>query len=64
MDSLYNQLIAGKQKAVVGYVVVAAVQYLSSIGIKLPDNAGDVLTALVVGVIGYLAVYFKRNKKS
>lgn len=62
MDAIYNQLIAGKQKAVVGYVVVAAVQYLSELGFKLPDNTGDVLTALVVGLIGYVAVYLKRNK--
>ena len=62
MEAIYQQFIAGKQKAVVGYVVVALVQYLSSMGIKLPDTAGDVLTALVVGILGYVAVYLKRNK--
>ena len=64
MDAIYNQLIAGKQKAVVGYLVVALVQYLTSMGIKLPENTGDVLTALVVGLLGYVAVYLKSNKKA
>lgn len=62
MDALYNQLIAGKQKAVVGYVVVALVQYLSDNGVTVPDHFGDVVTALLVGLIGYAAVYLKRNK--
>jgi uncharacterized membrane protein (DUF441 family) len=62
MDFLYNQIIAGKQKAIVGYVVVALVNYLSQQGFALPANTGDVLTALVVGLIGYVAVYLKRNK--
>lgn len=62
MDTLYNQLIAGKQKAIVGYVVVALVQYLSDHGFVAPDHFADVLTALLVGLLGYVAVYLKRNQ--
>jgi uncharacterized membrane protein (DUF441 family) len=62
MDFLYQQLIAGKQKAVVGWLITALVAFLASQGITLPDNGSEVLTALLTGLLGYVGVYLTRNK--
>ena len=62
MDFLYNQLIAGKQKAVAGFLAASLVAYLAKHGVVLPGDAGDVLSALALGLIGLVSVYLKRNK--
>ena len=62
MDFLYNQFIAGKQKAVVAFLVTALVAFIAKHGVVLPDNAADTLQALAWGVVGSVSVYLKRNK--
>ena len=62
MDFLYNQFIAGKQKAVVAFIVSALVAFIVKHGVALPDNASETLQALVWGVVGLVSVYVKRNK--
>lgn len=62
MDFLYNQLIAGKQKAVVAFIVTTLVAFLVKHGIALPENAGQTFEALIWGLVGLVSVYLKRNK--
>lgn len=62
MDFLYNQLIAGKQKAIAGFLAAALVAYLARHGVTLPGDSADVLQALAFGLIGLISVYLKRNK--
>jgi hypothetical protein len=62
MDFLYQNLIAGRQKAIVGFVATALVAFLVKHGIVLPDTATDVFQALLWGVLGLVSVYVKKNK--
>ncbi len=62
MDFLYQQFIAGKQKAVVAFIVTTLVAFLVKNGIALPDNAAQTFEALVWGLVGLVSVYLKRNK--
>lgn len=62
MDFLYNQFVAGKQKAIVAFVVTALVAFLVKNGIVLPDNAAATFEALLWGLVGLVSVYLKSNK--
>lgn len=62
MDFVYQQFIAGKQKAVVAFIVTALVAFLVKNGIELPENAAQTFEALIWGVVGLVSVYIKRNK--
>lgn len=62
MDFLYNQLIAGKQKAIAGFLAAALVAFLAKHGLVLPSDASAVFEALAFGLIGLVSVYLKRNK--
>lgn len=62
MDFLYQQLIAGKQKAIAGWIAGASIVFLAQHGITLPASAKEVLTALLYGLIPLVSVYLKRNK--
>lgn len=62
MEFLYNQLIANKQKAIVGFVLTAATAFISQHGLTLDTTIGELLQAGVYGILGYLGVYFKANK--
>lgn len=62
MDFLYNQLIANKQKAIVGFVLTAAGAFISQHGFTLDTTIGEILESLVYGVLGYIGVYVKRNR--
>lgn len=62
MDFLYQQFVAGKQKAVAAWLSAALVAYLARHGIALPGDAGDVISALILGLIALVAVYVKKNQ--
>lgn len=62
MDWLYQQLIAGKQKAVAGFLAAALVAFLADNGVQLPADAKEVVSALLLGVVGLVSVYLTRNK--
>lgn len=62
MDFLYNQFVAGKQKAIVAFVVTALVAFLVKHGVALPESAGQTFEALIWGLVGLVSVYMKRNK--
>lgn len=62
MDWLYKQFVAGKQKAVVAFLVTTLVAFLVKQGVHLPSDAGDVLTSVVWGLVGLVSVYLKRNQ--
>lgn len=62
MDFLYQQLVAGKQKAIAGFLAAALVAFLARHGVTLPADASDVLQALAFGLIGLVSVYLKRNR--
>lgn len=63
MDFLYQQFVAGKQKAIAGWLATALVAFLAQHGVQLPDTASQVFTALAFGLIGLVSVYLKRNKQ-
>lgn len=62
MDWLYEQFVAGKQKALVGFIVTAVVAFLVKNGVQLPANSAEVLQSMVWGLVGLVSVYMKRNK--
>jgi uncharacterized membrane protein (DUF441 family) len=62
MDWLYENFVAGKQKAVVAFVVTALVAWLVKHGVELPEDASDTLQALAWGLVGLVSVYLKRNQ--
>lgn len=63
MDWLYSQLIANKQKAVVGFIVTAAVAYFAKHGIDLGAiTLKQALEAVLWGMLGFVGVYVKQNK--
>lgn len=64
MDFLYNQFVAGKQKAIAGWLAAALVAFLAKHGVQLPASAEEVLSALLLGLVGLVAVYLKRNRKA
>lgn len=63
MDSIYQGLIANKQKAIVGFVVAGAVAYFAKHGIDIETlTVKQALELICYGVVGYVSVYLKRNK--
>jgi len=63
MDKLYQAIVVNKQKAIVGFVVVSLAAYFSKYGIDIETlTVKEAIELIVYGVIGYFAVYTKRNK--
>lgn len=63
METIYRQIVENKQKAVVGFVVAAAVAYFAKHGIDIETlTVKEALEMVLWGVIGYVSVFFKRNK--
>lgn len=63
MDTLYKEVIANKQKAVVGFAVAAVVAYFSQHGFDLDTlTVREAVEALLWGVAGYVSVWFKKNQ--
>lgn len=63
MDWLYNQLIANKQKAVVGFIMAALTAFFVKHGIDITTlTVHDALQMLFYGALGFVGVYLKRNK--
>lgn len=63
MEKLYSFLIENKQKAIVGFVVAAATAYFAKHGLDLETlTVKQALEMVVYGVLGYTAVWFKKNK--
>lgn len=61
--NLYDLLIKGKEKAVVGFVVVAVLGALSSIGVNGDMTVKEAVNVIVTAVVTYVTVYLKRNNK-
>lgn len=65
MNSIWEQLIANKQKAVVGFASGAVIAYFAKHGLDLNTlTVGDALRMLGSGVFAYVSVFVKRNKPS
>lgn len=62
MNFLYEQFIANKQKAIVGFVVGFVATYIAQHGFNIDMSLGQVLENLLYGLIGYVSVYLKENK--
>lgn len=63
MDWLWQNFVAGKQKAIVGFVVTAVAALLAKHGIDLDAvTLKQALEAVLWGLLGFLGVYVKRNK--
>lgn len=64
MDWLWNQFIANKQKAVVGFIITAVVAFFAKHGVDLDSiTLKQALEALLWGILGFVGVYIKRNKQ-
>jgi hypothetical protein len=63
MDKIYRAIVVNKQKAIVGFVIAGAVAYFAKFGIDIETlTVKEAIELIVYGVIGYVAVYTKRNK--
>lgn len=63
MDKLYQAIVVNKQKAIVGFIIAALVAYFSKHGIDIETlTVREFVEMLIYGLIGYGAVYTKRNK--
>lgn len=63
MDAIYQQIIAGKQKAVVGFILLFLGSFFAQHGIDITQmTVGQAIESLIYGLIGYAGVYIKRNQ--
>ena len=63
MNRIYDLVIANKQKAIVGFVVAAAVSYAAQYGLNLETlTVKEALELVAYGAIGFLGVYIKKNQ--
>lgn len=62
INKLYANVVKGKEKAIAAFVVAAVGSFLSRHGLKFDVNALSYLQAVVIGLIGHIAVYFTSNK--
>lgn len=62
MDFLYQQFVAGKQKAIVAFVVTAVTAYAAKHGVDFNMTLAQVVEAVMWGLLGLVTVYVKRNK--
>lgn len=63
MDALYQQVVAGKQKAIAGFVVTFLATYVAQYGFNIQTlTLGQVVEQLVYAMIGYGSVYLKKNQ--
>lgn len=64
MEKIYNTIVAGNQKAVIGFVLtLVAGLGLQVGGVNVLDaTVGQVIAAVVSGVITSAGVWFKTNK--
>lgn len=62
MDWIYNQIVVGKQKAIVAFILASLTAFLAKQGFTLDTTIGELAEALIYGIIGYIGVYIKRNK--
>lgn len=61
-NRLYNLVVTGNQKAIVGFIVAAAAVYIAQFGWSLDTTVGELIEALVAGTITAAGVWFKRNQ--
>lgn len=63
MDAIYQQFVAGKQKAIAAFVVGFVVTYVAQYGLDLHTlTVQQLLEQLVYSGLSYAGVYLKRNK--
>lgn len=61
MKTLYNLLVAGKEKATVALIVSGVLTFLALFNISGEMTVEQALTAIFTAVLTALGVYFKRN---
>lgn len=61
--NLYEMLVVGKEKAVLGFVIPLLLSLLGQWGITGHMTVEQALTALGTGALTGLGVYFKSNTK-
>ena len=62
MKLLWQILVAGKQKAVVGSVVAGVAMLLVQSGFSADIKVTDLVAALSTGLLNYVGVYVTKNK--
>jgi hypothetical protein len=62
MKNLYQLLVVGNQKAIVGFVVSAILSAVAVFGINGDMTVREALAVSLTGLLTALSVYFKSNK--
>jgi uncharacterized membrane protein (DUF441 family) len=62
LSSVYELVVAGKEKAVAAFIVGAVAAFVAKHGLTLDVTTQAALQSLVVGLVLHVAVYFTRNK--
>jgi len=62
MKNLYELLVAGKEKAIVGFAVSGLITLLAMLNISGDMTVEQALTVIVTAVLTGASVYVKRNK--
>jgi uncharacterized membrane protein (DUF441 family) len=62
LSNLYQALVVGKEKAIVAFVVGAAVVQASKHGLSLDMTLKEALEALLGGAIAHVSVFLTRNR--
>ena len=63
MQTLYQLLIAGKQKAFIAAILTAVTVQLAQHGISIDMTLGDALQLSLSTALAYFGVYSTKNKK-
>lgn len=62
MKYLYELLVVGNQKALVGFAVSAILSAFAVVGVSGDMTVRDALAVVLTGLLTALSVYFKSNK--
>lgn len=64
LNTLYQRLVVGKEKAVSAFAGVGIASFLAQHGLGFStNNAKIAVSSLVLGVIAHVSVYFTKNTK-
>lgn len=62
LSNIYDAVVKGNQKAIVAFVLSAVAVFVAQAGFTVDTTIGEVVEALVAGVISAVGVWFKANK--
>lgn len=62
LKAIYNVIVVGNQKAIVGFILAVITVLISKVGLDLDMTIRQVVEALASGLIVSLGVWVKANK--